>query len=186
MLMVNHGMRMCSDQACHCERSEPMMELKARMPNGEFEPAALLGEQQYYGTSDLHPTVAFTEGLPLKGFCVDLYRHAGKGLNSRFRGTTPFLMVNAELGQGAICWADLGGWVYELDSIPGWNVEKLLDGKVPTVNGFTGAPFPGELEGAIDSRIHPSMIRRAGQVIKLRRFLTVSEWTTNKNCPSLA
>ncbi|CRM19842.1 hypothetical protein [Pseudomonas sp. 24 E 13] len=184
--MGNHGMRLCCDDACYCERSEPIMELKARLPNGEFEAAAPLGDQQYYGTSYLHPSVAFIEGLPLKGFCVDLLRHAGKGHDSRFRGTTPFLMVNETLGQGAMCWAELGGWVYELDNIPGWNVEKLLNGKVPTVSGFTGAPYPGEMEGAIDSRIPPSMIRRAGQVIKLRRFLTVSEWTINKNCPHLA
>lgn len=37
-------------------------------------------------------------------------------------------MVNEALGQGAMCWADVGGWLYEFDSIPGWNVEKLLDG----------------------------------------------------------
>ncbi len=183
--MVNHGMRLCTDEACYCERSEPIMELKARLPNGEFEAAAPLGDQQYYGTSDLAPSVAFTEGLPLKGFCIDLLRHAGKGRDSRFRGTTPLLMVNEVLGQGAMCWADVGGWVYELDNIPGWNVEKLLDGKVPTANGFIGAPFPGELEGAIDSRIPPSKIRRAGQVVRSRRFLTVNKWMTNQNCPKV-
>ncbi|UCP11543.1 hypothetical protein K5R88_07885 [Pseudomonas sp. MM213] len=163
-----------------------MMILTARLPNGAFEAPAKLGTQQYYGTSNLTPDVAFTKGLPLKGFCVDLLRHAGKGRDSRFRGTTPFLMVNEALGQGAVCWADEGGWVYELDNIPGWDVEKLLAGKVPTANGFAGAPFPGEMEGAIDSWILPSMIRRAGKVERSRRFLVVNEWTINKNCPNLA
>lgn len=184
MLMVNHGMLLCSDETCYCESSLPMMELKARLPNGEFVAPAKLGTHQYYGTSDLTPDVAFTEGVPLKGVCIDLLRHAGKGRDSRFRGTTPILVVNEALGQGAMCWADEGGWVYELDSIPGWDIEKLLDGKVPTANGFGGAPYPGEMEGAIDSRIPGSMIRRAGQVKRLRRFLVVKEWTTNKNCPN--
>ena len=184
MLMVNHGMQLCSDETCYCEGSLPMMALKARLPNGEFVDPAMLGTHQYYGTSDLTPDVVFTEGVPLKGVCVDLLRHAGKGSGSRFRGTTPILVVNEALGQGAMCWADVGGWVYELDNIPGWDVERLLDGKVPTASGFGGAPYPGEMEGAIDSRIPGSMIRRGGQVMRLRRFLVVKEWTTNKNCPN--
>lgn len=124
MLMANHGMRLCSDDACYCQSSQPMMEVKARLPNGELVAPAKLGTQQYYGTSDLTPEVAFTQGLPLKGFCIDLLRHAGKGRDSRFRGTTPFLMISEEHGQGAMCWADVGGWVYELDNIPGWDVES--------------------------------------------------------------
>lgn len=76
--MVNHGMRLCTDEACYCERSEPIMELIARLPNGEFEAAAPLGDQQHYGTSDLAPSVAFTEGLPLKGSALIFYGMPGK------------------------------------------------------------------------------------------------------------
>ncbi|RMV46740.1 hypothetical protein ALP09_04763 [Pseudomonas amygdali pv. lachrymans] len=65
MLMANHGMRLCSDDACYCQSSQLMMELKARLPNGELVAPAKLGTQQYYGTSDLTPEVAFTHpGLP--------------------------------------------------------------------------------------------------------------------------
>lgn len=185
MVKANHGMLLCSGDACYCNSSQPMMGLRARLPNGVLEPPAPLGTQQYYGISDLLPEVAFTQGLPIKGSCIDLLWHASKGYGSRFRGTTSFLMVSEKLGQGAMCWADVGGWVYELDNIPGWDVEKLLFGIVPTPTGFTGAPFPGELEGAIDSRIPPHMIRRAGQVIRRRKHLKVEEWTDNKNCPNV-
>ncbi|EME9750178.1 hypothetical protein N0725_04935 [Pseudomonas aeruginosa] len=182
MLMLNNGSQLCSDDACVCERSQPMMNLMARLPDGQYVGAQALGGQQYYGTSSVPLEVAFAEGIPLKGMCVDLLRHASRGYGSQFRGTTRFFVLNEAMGQGAACWADVGGWVYELNNIPGWDVEKLLSNKVQTATGFGGAPYPGELEGAVDSRIQPSMIIRGGQVQRERRFLTVVEWIYNRNC----
>ncbi len=170
----------CDDTCCTCDSSNPMIDLKAKLSSGELVRPVGIGDR-FYGTSLIDPAEAFSSGIPLKGTCIDLLRHASRGRGTRFRGTTPTSVVSHPMGQDAIYWAEAGGWVYELGEMIGWDLERLLEGRVPTINGYTGTPYPGELECSVDARILPSMIRRGARVKKGRRFLELEEWQKNKN-----
>ncbi|MBN4172934.1 hypothetical protein BV321_01279 [Pseudomonas syringae pv. actinidiae] len=170
----------CDDTCCTCDRSQPIIKLLAKLPNGTRVSPQGIGDR-FYGTAHVAPQSAFEHGLPIKGYCADLLRHARRGQESAFRGTTERAVISHSQGQGAIYWADEDGWVYELGELSGWDVEQLLEGIVPTPAGFTGVPYPGELECAIHSRISPAMIRRAAQVFKGRRCLELGEWKVNRN-----
>ena len=172
--------KICDDAYCECDGSTPIMMLMARLPNGLLLPPQRIGDR-FYGTSKVNPSTAFEVGIPVKGICIDLYRHALSGSGSAFRGTTERPVISHTQAQGAIYWAEEDGWVYELGEMAGWDVERLLEGIVPSPGGFANAPHLGELECAVGSRIMPSMIRRSAKVFKGRRCLELGEWQTNKN-----
>jgi len=104
-----------------------MIVLKAKLPSGELVGPIGIGDR-FYGTSSVALADAFTTGIPLKGNCIDLFRHANRGQGTRFRGTTERSVVSHHAGQGAIYWGGVGGWVYELGEMTGWDVERLLEG----------------------------------------------------------
>ena len=70
----------------------------------------------------------------------------------------------------------------DVDGVPGWNINKHLEGRVPKFVGFTGNPMSGEAELAIPKRVPPENIVRAGEVVEGRGGrLRVKEWVNNPN-----
>ena len=103
---------------------------------------------------------------------LNLHDHAVNKLDpvtgkpvSTFRGTTEMISSPGG-GSGAAYWADEGGWVYELDGVPHWNVNAHLEGKVKKLDGtgFQGNAMAGETEFAVSSNIPIECIKRWGQV----------------------
>lgn len=128
---------LCDDKCCTCEGSQPIIELLAKLPNGNRVPSSGIGDR-FYGTAQFAPEQAFGYGIPVKGYCIDLLRHASRGRDSAFRGTTERSVISHVQAQGAIYLADEDGWVYELGDMSDWDVEKLLEGIVPILGGFKG------------------------------------------------
>ncbi|MGS0738195.1 hypothetical protein ACVBEG_17010 [Pseudomonas sp. GG8] len=154
--------------------------MKAILPNGyevDPEPYGML----YYGTDKVDIQQAFSSGIPLKGLDRRLYEHVKQNPQSAFRGTTVLANVNQQLGQGAIHWANVGGWVYEIGPMLGWDPEKLLEGQVGFAGRFTGSPYAIELETSVPSRIAPHQIHKAGVVVASAGCLVVRTWTYNPN-----
>lgn len=74
---------------------------------------------------------------------------------SAFRGTTEQIFNNGHQRAGA--WADVGGWVYEIEGQPSWNVNQLLEGRVPKPGGgFESNMMRAENEQAILATVPPS------------------------------
>jgi hypothetical protein len=127
----------------------------------------------YHGTSELQPEkIKLFGGLPAKGMDIDLVRHVeplpGAAENSAFRGTVQF-PLSPGFDSGAALWAGEGGWVYKISDYPGYDICRLLEGKIPDGNGgFRGPLMSGEQEVAIPARVSSSKIRAVGDVV-LRR-----------------
>lgn len=144
--------------------------LKAILPDGrdvEPEPYGMLN----YGTDQIGIDQAFESGIPLKGHDRRLLEHVRGNKQSAFRGTTALPNINPERGQGAVCWAGVGGWVYQIGPMRGWNPEKLM----PAQRDL------GEVETSVPSRIEPHQIYKAGQVEQSARNLVVRKWIRNEN-----
>lgn len=144
----------------------------------------------FYGTHKVGIEEAFRSGIPLKGNDWRLLEHVlqtphnGHNALSAFRGTTMLANINPTLGQGAIHWAEEGGWVYEIGPMKGWNPEKLLEGQVQVAGRFKGAPHIIELETSVPARIAPHQIYKAGLVVESAGCLVVREWKFNPNYPT--
>jgi len=164
--------------------------VKAILPNGQKvspEPCGML----FYGTDKIGIDEAFRSGIPLKGHDWRLLEHVlqtrqnGHNALSAFRGTTVLANINPNLGQGAIHWAQEGGWVYHIGPMEGWNPEKLLEGQVKVAERFKGTPYEMELETSVSALIAPNQIYKAGLVVESANCLVVREWTLNPNYPKL-
>ena len=60
----------------------------------------------------------------------------------------------AGLQQGAGAWAGEGGWVFEIDSTPSWELRSLLEGRVPRPDGsYGGVLMRGEVEHAMLAQV---------------------------------
>jgi hypothetical protein len=130
----------------------------------------------YYGTNDEPPELVTTSGLPERGDDMRLLEHAEGNPNSGFRGTTIMASDPANEG-GAAYWAGEGGWVYEIRGVPTWNVNKSLEGRVPTGGGtFRGNLMYGEGEYAIQARVTPDKIPRWGVVKRNARGWLFVDW----------
>lgn len=116
-------------------------------------------------------------GLPKRGGDIDLIRHAEppptREEPSAFIGTVPF--PNAPgFKAGAVYWADDGGFVYHIKDWPGYDINCLLEGRIPDgKNGFRGPKNCGEQEIAIPAAVPLSNICKVGKVEKLRGGLVV-------------
>lgn len=133
--------------------------LLALLPSGREVSCTYVGDG-FHGTSKYPPESVFVDGIPPKGGDRRLYEHALGNDASAFRGTTTLPVISAA-GQGAAYWADVGGWVYELDGVPLWALEKELEGQVPIPTGFGNCPNVGELEQATPAQISAGRVLRA-------------------------
>jgi hypothetical protein len=132
------------------------------LPNGQkLAPDSYGGG--FHGT-DEPPQVVTRQGLPERGDDWRLLEHAEGRSSSALRGTTAVASDPVNEG-GAAYWAGEGGYVYEIRGVPTWNVNKNLEGRVPTGGGrFRGNLMHGENEYAIPARVPPEKIKRWGVV----------------------
>lgn len=138
----------------------------ARLPNGELVPPSHHGGG-YHGTSQVPPATAFADGLPGRGTDVGLETHVNQTGNSAFRGTTPMPMT-PDGAAGAAHWAGEGGWVYKIEGVPTWDVNRLLEGRRMTPGGFAGNLMVGEMESVVPARVPGRNIQGAYPVIEGR------------------
>ena len=106
----------------------------------------------------------YSEGLPARGSNIDLIDHAIHAEEQRaFRGTT-VNQLTPNNDAGAAKWAGDGGLVIRLKDVPGYDVNQLLEGRVPGPLGFGNNPNHGELEIAVPGAISPKNIVEIGVV----------------------
>ena len=153
------------------------LEPRALLPSGTLVPPDTYGSG-FHGTSEVTAEVALTEGLPARGTNWSLLEHSEQRGNSAFRGTTQ-VASNPSTEGGAAYWAGEGGLVFDVRDVPLWDINSLLEGRVPTPGGFRGNLMYGENEMATLSRIPPERIYRYGVVIESRGRLLVGEWIPN-------
>jgi hypothetical protein len=139
------------------EPAEPV----AILPNGKTIPPDSYGGG-YHGT-DIPPDIAMKHGLPARGNDWRLLEHVYNNPNTAFRGVTT-QPTDPIGGQGAAAWAGEGGYVYEIRRIPTWGVNRALEGRVKTPEGFGGNIMHGENEYVIPARVPASSIVRCGLV----------------------
>lgn len=148
-------------------RSEPR-EPRAILPGGS-EVAPDVNLTVYHGTCNVSPEVALRRGLPGRGSDWRLREHAepsrraGQKNNSAFRGATQ-VVADPVSGNGAAYWADIGGWVYKIAGVPGWDVNAQLAGRVARPLGYRGNLMSAEVEIAIPARVPARFIQAYGKV----------------------
>ncbi|MHB2018929.1 MAG: hypothetical protein ACYCW6_18440 [Candidatus Xenobia bacterium] len=135
----------------------------------------------FHGTSEVPPEVALKDGLPAHGDDWNLLEHVYQDGNSAFRGATRYI-TDPVRDTGAAYWAGQGGWVYDVEHVPTWDVNALLEDRIPNPDGFgyRSNPVYGENEMAIPGHILPQNIRRWGQVASdATGHLYVPDWHDN-------
>jgi hypothetical protein len=151
---------------------------QAILPNGRSVPPTSW-HGGYHGTSTIPPEIALVRGLPGRGDDLRLQEHSESKSHSAFRGLTEFVSDPVS-GNGAAYWADEGGWVYEVRGVPIWDVNTLLEGRVPTPNGFRGNLMYGESELATLAAVPPERIKAWGRVeADSQGRLAVLRWYPN-------
>jgi hypothetical protein len=137
----------------------------AVLPSGQQVPPTARGGKLYYGSDQLTPETVFERGLEARGPDQGLLAHVMQEGNSAFRGTTRAIFTPDKEG-GAGAWAGEKGWVYVIDDVPSWDVNVLLEGRVPTVAGFRGNPVSGEGEQAILANVPRTRIIEAIEIVR--------------------
>lgn len=152
--------------------------MKAILPSRvEIAPTTHVGG--FHGTKHFDPARVFVQGIPQKGNDRRLLEHVNGNELSAFRGTNSCVLFTPE-GPGAALWAGDGGWVYEICSVPTWDTEQELQGRVQSNGGYGGCPTLGELESAIPAEVKPYRIIAAAAVVTHRGTrLKVLEWQPN-------
>lgn len=141
--------------------SLPAAEPRVLLPNGKsIPPDSYSGG--YYGTATERPQVVKKEGFRQRGSDWRLREHSEGNPNSALRGTTN--LVSDGAGNGAAYWAGEGGYVYEIRRVATWDVNKNLQGQVPSGGGFRGNLMHGEAEYAIPGEVPPNKVVRWGIV----------------------
>jgi hypothetical protein len=152
---------------------EPM----AILPNGtKLAPDSYSGG--YYGTN-LPPDVVMKTGLPKGGDDWRLLEHSESRSDSAFIGTTQS-PSDAAHQRGAAYWPGEGGYVYQIQGVPTWDLNKALQGRVETFGGFRGTLMHGEGEYVIPAGVPPEKITRWGVVKADSRQRLYVEWHTEK------
>jgi Domain of unknown function (DUF4157) len=148
----------------------------AILPNGQkIPPDSYSGG--YHGTT-LPPEVVMTGGLPKGGSDWRLLEHSMQRSDSAFRGVTQVPSDPVNQG-GAAYWADKGGYVYQIKGVPTWDLNKALQGRVPTGGGtFGGNLMHGEVEYVIPAYVSPEKITRWGVVKADSRGRLYVDWHT--------
>jgi hypothetical protein len=137
----------------------------ARLPSGRLVPPSHYGGG-WHGTA-APPEQVFEHGMPGRGGNVDLESHVMQGPDTAFRGTTT-TPLTPDGAAGAAHWAGAGGWVYEIDGMPTWDVNQLLEGQRATPGGFAGNLMSGELENVVPAEVPPARIKGARPVLEGR------------------
>ncbi len=121
---------------------------QATLPNGKQIPPSAWGGTKYHG-SRLPPEQVFESGLPARGEDTRLLEHVEQRGDSALLGTTEYAL-SPDGSRGAGRWAEDGGWVYQIDGMPSWDMNASLEGRVPRPDGtYGGNPMPGEHEHAM-------------------------------------
>lgn len=133
----------------------------------------------YHGNHQ-KPENVFKHGFLAKGPNLDLTGQVLDKGGRAFRGTSPYILSpDGESGPGYF--AGTGGFVYEIDGVPGWDTNQLLEGKVYNqFTGFGGNPYSSEVETAILGHVPPSRIKGAYH-IRSYRGLRLIPGTFEKN-----
>ncbi len=133
----------------------------------------------YHGSSKVKIEDVLDQGFLRRGSNWDLKDHVEQRGNSAFRGVTE--MSSDPVGEsGAVYWAGVGGWVFEIRHIPTWDVNTLLEGRVRTAFGYRGNLMRGENELAIPAHIPLPFIKKWGKVTRsYTGKLRVKEWHNN-------
>ena len=132
----------------------------------------------YHGTSLVTADICEKmNGLPARGKDIELTRHveptSGREQESAFVGTVRF-PVAPGYDAGAAFWAGAGGWVYHINEWPGYDINMVLEGRIPDgKGGFRGPLLTGEQEIAIPARVPRSNIVKIGVVQSRRGGLVV-------------
>ncbi len=139
-----------------------------------------------YGTDELSPEVVFEHGLAARGTNTELVSHANQRGDSAYRGTTLEILLpgrNLDGAAGAAGnWAGAGGWVYEIDGTPSWDVNSALEGRVRQPDGsFGGNPVRGERERAILANVPSERIVGAYPIYGTEPNLRHGELIPNPN-----
>lgn len=127
----------------------------------------------YHGTCLTDPTDFYGNGgFKLRGKDIDLIRHVepppSRIEESAFMGTVNFPV--ATYGEaGAADWAGSGGWVYHIQQWPGYDVQQLLEGKIPDGKGGFRGPLMREREIAIPAGAPNDHLQKVGDVVEGRR-----------------
>ncbi len=135
----------------------------------------------YHGTSSVtQQECNALNGLPAKGKDIDLIRHIEPPPNraeaSAFIGTVQFPVSPAH-DAGAAYWAGDGGWVYHIREWPGYDIDRLLQGRIPDGKGGYRNPLMyGEQEVAIPARVPMKKIEKVGRV-RMARGGPVVDWS---------
>jgi hypothetical protein len=66
--------------------------------------------------------------------------------------------------------------VVEVNGAPWWDVNMLLEYKIPTLGGLRSPLMHGENELALAGRIPPENIKRIGRVIRLPSNRLTVQW----------
>lgn len=133
----------------------------------------------YHGTAKISPTDCNTHnGLPAGGTDIDLVRHAepppARKEPSAFIGTVPFPKAPG-FEAGAAYWAGEDGWVYHINDWPGYDINQVLEGRIPDGKGGYRGPFHiGEQEVAVPARVPKNKIVKIGKVVMQRGGLAVT------------
>ncbi|MEM7586706.1 MAG: hypothetical protein AAF560_25175 [Acidobacteriota bacterium] len=141
----------------------------AILPGGKKVGPDVAGHQGFFGTGDpkLTPDRVFADGLPARGPNLSIEDHVNQAKDSAFRGTTSEILTPD--GQGAGAWADVGGWVYEIDGVPMWDANLALEGRrkiAVGLGGYGGNLMHGELEKTILAHVPAERIKRAIPILQ--------------------
>ena len=138
----------------------------------------------FYGTCELSPDVVFSNGLLGRGSNIDLESHVMQAGNSAYRGTTN-QMVDQGGENGAAVWASDGGWVYEIDGTPYWDMNEKLQGRIKGPGGYGNNPVPGEGEKAILANVPTERIKGVHNVRVVGKNAIPGPLIPNPNYKSL-
>ncbi len=135
----------------------------------------------YHGTTRVSPREMVRHGLRARGRSLSLEDHVlANGEDSAFRGAT-LVLASPTRDSGALLWAGAGGWVYEIEGVPSWDVNKHLDGRIQRSGLSVRNPVRQEQEHAVLGHVPPERVRRYGRVVAHPRtgHLMVEQWFDN-------
>ncbi|MDO3578255.1 hypothetical protein [Ralstonia pseudosolanacearum] len=107
-------------------------------------------------------------GLPARGTDIELIHHVepetNTNPNTAFRGTVPF-PLSPDKQSGACLWAQDNGLIFQIKDFPGYDVNALLEGRIPDGMGRYRSPrYTAEQEIAIPARVPSAYVAYIGRV----------------------
>lgn len=107
-------------------------------------------------------------GLPARGTDIELIHHVEPETianpDTAFRGTVPF-PLSPDKQSGACLWAQDNGLIFQIRDFPGYDINALLEGRIPDGKGGYRSPrYAGEQEIAIPARVPITYVAYIGRV----------------------